>query len=88
MSKARLAKLQQALNASDPELQPRALIVEYEKDGSVSIHPIGWSGTDVQAKEILSQRPYCEWVQIHNDIPRLSLPRPNGTLKVFTDTDY
>lgn len=34
-----MLKLQQALNASDPDLQPRALIVEYEADGSVSISP-------------------------------------------------
>lgn len=89
MSKARLAKLQQALNASDPEVQHGVFIIEYEKDGSVSIYPIGFKGTKAAAEEFLAQKKYDDWVRIINDVPRLEIPRPDGrTLKIFTEENH
>lgn len=89
VTKLQLEKLREELREADPALQPRALIVEYEADGGVKIHPLNWSGTDAQAKEFLSQEPYRSWPQIYNDIPRLELPRPNErTFRVFMDTGH
>jgi len=70
ITKHQLAKLQQELNAADPSMQPRPLIISYAGN-KASIPAINWEGTREEAKELLSRLPYCEWSpHIHDDIDR------------------